>query len=97
MIFKMAAHTEVAISAATWEAVHQQGNQELHGKQEEAMILAVPSIYVSGRSLIQECTYWLPFGLFQVQIDRHSKSQAVGLSQYLKLNLKLSSLSVTFF
>ena len=45
MIFKMAAHTEVAFSAVTWEAVHQQGNQKLH----ENLILAVPSLYhVSG-------------------------------------------------
>ena len=32
-------HNKVAISAATWEAVHQQGNQELHEKQ------ALPSLY----------------------------------------------------
>ena len=36
------------VSAATREAVHQQqqGNQELHVKQEEAMILAVLSFYI---------------------------------------------------
>ena len=42
------AHTEVAISTTTWEAVHQQGNQELHEKQEEAMILGVPSCLGGG-------------------------------------------------
>ena len=40
----MAAHTEVAISAATLEAVHQQGNQELH-----------EGSYDSGSALIVSC------------------------------------------
>ena len=48
------AHTEVAISTTTWEAVHQQGNQELHEKQEEAMILGVPSCLGGGGGVLHE-------------------------------------------
>ena len=40
--FKMATHTEVVISAATWETVHQLVNRELHEEQEEAMIPQCP-------------------------------------------------------